>query len=80
MTELYIWAKAPEGMEGDFILQATLQDGTQDQVGPTFHASPNGQIIDCGSWEGGFLATRGTVTLEAFADDLLIGSFRFSVD
>lgn len=80
VTVLYIWAKAPEGMEGDFTLQAILQDGSQDQLGPTFHAAPDGQVVDCGYWEGGFLTMRGTVTLEAYAGGLLLGSFTFSIN
>lgn len=80
VNELYIWAKVPQGAAGDFILRATLQDGTQDQLGPTFHALADGQIIDCGFWNGGFLNTKGSVTLEAYASDLLIGSFKFSIN
>ena len=80
VNELYIWAKVPQGAAGDFILRATLQDGTQDQLGPTFHALPDGQVIDCGFWNGGFLNARGIVKLEAYAGDLLIGSFVFSIN
>ncbi len=80
VAALYIWAKAPEGVEGDFILQATLQNGIPDQLGFAFHASSDGQVIDCGLWEGGFLSTRGTVTIEAYAGSLLLGSFTFSIN
>ena len=80
MSELYIWAKAAEGVDGDFTLRSILQNGIQDQLGPSFHAPRNGQVIDCGFWNGSFLDTQGTVIFEAYTGDLLIGSFKFSID
>ena len=80
VNQLFIWARALQGAAGDFILRSTLQDGMQDQLGPTFRALADGQVIDCGFWNGGFLNTKGNLTLEAYAGDLLIGSFKFSID
>ena len=80
VKQLYIWAKAPQGAAGGFTLRATLQGGMQDQLGPGFHALADGQTVDCAFWMGGFLNTRGKVTLEAYAGDLLIGSFTFSIN
>ncbi|MBI5841120.1 MAG: hypothetical protein HZB19_13570 [Chloroflexi bacterium] len=80
VSALYIWAKAPEGVEGDFTLWATYQHGGRDQLGYTFHARPDGQPRDCGVWSGRFLNMKGTVILEAYAGDLLLGSFKFSID
>ena len=80
VSALYIWAKAPEGVEGDFTLWATYQHGGKDQLGYTFHARPDGQPRDCGVWSGGFLNMKGTVILEAYAGDLLLGTFTFSID
>ncbi len=79
-NQLFIWARAPQGSAGDFILRSTLQDGMLDQLGPTFHALADGQIIDCGFWNGGFLNAKGNVKLEAYTGDLLIGNLTFSIN
>ncbi len=80
VAELYIWARAPQGVEGDFTLSATYQTGINDRLGPTFHAKADGQPIDCGFWSGGFLTQRGNVSLSAYSGDQLLGSYTFSID
>ncbi len=80
VSTLYMWAIVTPGITGDFTLEATLQDGTKKQLGQTFHAAPDGAIIPCGSWKGIFLSTKGTVQLQAYAGDVLLGSAYLSID
>jgi hypothetical protein len=78
VNTLYIWAQGGNGQTGDFTLFWTLQNGTQMQLGSTKHATP-GNIIYCGQWNGGFLNTVGSVTVNAISGGTTVGSTTINI-
>ena len=78
VTTLYIWAQGGNGQTGDFNLSGTLQNGTQMQLGTTKHATP-GNVIYCGQWNGGFLNTVGSVTVNATSGGTGVGSTSINI-
>jgi len=78
VTVLYIWAKGGNGQTGDFTLSGNLQNGTQMQLGSTKHAT-SGDVIYCGQWNGGFLNTVGTVSVNASSAGATVGNITISI-
>jgi hypothetical protein len=78
VTTLYIWAQGGNGQTGDFNLSGTLQNGTQMQLGTTKHATP-GNVMYCGQWNGGFLNTVGSVTVNATSGGTAVGSTSINI-
>ena len=77
-TTLYIWAQGGNGQTGDFTLYGILQNGTQMQLGSTKHAT-QGNVIYCGQWNGGFLNTVGSVTVNATSGGTTVGSTTINI-
>jgi len=78
VTGLYIWAQGGDGQTGDFNLWGTYQTGTRMALGSTHHATP-GEIMYCGTWNGGFLNTVGVVKVEALSGSTVVGSTTFTI-
>ena len=78
VTTLYIWAEGGNGQTGDFTLYGILQGGTQMALGSTKHATP-GNVIYCGQWNGGFLNTVGSVTVNAISGGNTVGSTTINI-
>jgi hypothetical protein len=78
VTVLYIWAKGGNGQAGDFTLSGNLQNGTQMQLGSTKHAT-SGDVIYCGQWNGGFLNTVGTVSVNAVSSSTTVGGATINI-
>jgi hypothetical protein len=75
---LYFWAQAPSNQEGDFILQATMQGGSNVQIGSSKHASA-GQIVSFGYLAGDYLKTVGKVTVNALSGGIVVGTVVLNV-
>ena len=78
ITNLYIWAQGGDGQTGDFTLFGILQKGTQMQLGGTKHATL-GEVIYCGQWNGAFLNTVGTVSVNAISGSATVGSTSINI-
>jgi hypothetical protein len=78
VTTLYIWAQGGNGQTGDFTLFGTLQQGTQMQLGGTKHAT-RGEVIYCGQWNGAFLNTVGSVSVNAISGSATVGSTSINI-